>query len=409
MSDGRFRILIDRIPFAEGNLGEEAILASLLQDLEGIENVDILVLSNMPQRTRQRHGDRVKVIPEKLAHWLSLPAAVLKSDLLIWGGGHMLQDRSSQLYIPYVVKTLLLARLLRKPRFIYAPGLGPVWGRLGKALSKLALKGALCLLVRDTASSEFLRSLELSERAEQTADPAFSLRTPFDQNEHHQSQIPLIGVAPRRHFYRKGSWLPVSMQNSTKRGGNTKFQDFNRELASGLDEIIAIRDARIRFLPMDLGPNPRDDLVCEKIRSQMVHLARCVTCADDPPLYEFIKRLGELDLLISARLHGIILGLRFGLPFIGIDSDGKIQHFARSIGCEDWVIKDAELTYQRLVEMINAALDRQEELRCFLKDKNSELRARAEINRQRLNECMDNITGSSFRLQKEKETCIQQG
>jgi len=35
--------------------------------------------------------------------------------------------------------------------------------------------------------------------------------------------------------------------------------------------------------------------------------------------------------LISDRLHGIILGMRFGLPFIGVDSDGKIEHLATCI------------------------------------------------------------------------------
>ena len=107
----KLQVLIDRIPYAEGNLGEEAILTSLIQDLNACGVKDILVLSNQPERTEARHGDRVRVIPDEPLGWLFRPLNVSHCDLMIWGGGHMLQDRSSQLYIPYVVKTLLLAKL----------------------------------------------------------------------------------------------------------------------------------------------------------------------------------------------------------------------------------------------------------------------------------------------------------
>ncbi|MBU1881318.1 polysaccharide pyruvyl transferase family protein, partial [bacterium] len=117
------RVLIDRIPYAEGNLGEEAILASLLQDLRRIGVNKIAVLSNMPERTQQRHGSDIKVIADHKGMWWRLPEIVKAHDILVWGGGHMLQDRSSQLYIPYVTKNLMLARYFKKPRFIYAPGL----------------------------------------------------------------------------------------------------------------------------------------------------------------------------------------------------------------------------------------------------------------------------------------------
>ena len=97
----------------------------------------------------------------------------------------MLQDRSSQLHIPSVVKTLLLARVLRVPRFIYAPGLGPVLNKFGKYLSKLALKGANILIVRDKESVDFLNSIGINENIKLTADPAFDLQTPFDNLKRH--------------------------------------------------------------------------------------------------------------------------------------------------------------------------------------------------------------------------------
>ena len=386
------RVLIDRIPFAEGNIGEEAILTSLLQDLESFGVNQISVLSNQPERTRIRHGKRVRVIPDEPARWLSLPAEVRRFDLLIWGGGHMLQDRSSQLYIPYVVKTLLLARFWGVPRFIYAPGLGPVVNQFGRFLSRLALKGCRGTVVRDAGSADFLESIGIRQGVSRTADPGFSLWTPADDgSQKAESETLTIGFAPRRLFYRKGSVLPMSWQLASQSQRIPRFESFLEDAAAALDLLIEKRKVQIRLIPMDVGPNPRDDLICRRLRRYMVHGYAVRAFDDDPSLFEFVRRLGELDLLVSARLHGIILGLRFGLPFIGIDSDGKIAQLATSIGRDDCIIKDVDFNRDSFYELAGNVLDRRRELRDELLRTGAELRSRAEENRRLLGECLNGI------------------
>lgn len=386
------RVLIDRIPFAEGNVGEEAILESLLQDLEACGVRHIAVLSNQPERTKARHGDKVGVIPDKPAQWPLLPLKVVKADLLIWGGGHMLQDRSSQLYIPYVVKTLLLARAFDIPRFIYAPGLGPVVNRFGQRFSRMALKDARVLAVRDAGSIDFLNAIGINTNVSLTADPGFSLRSAADQNTAAQTGESItIGFAPRRLFYRKGSMLPMKWQLAGKKQPNPRFEAFLEEAAAALDLLFEKTGARIQLIPMDIGPNPRDDLVCQRLRQDMVHGDAVEVLDDDPPLNEFVRRLGKLDLLISARLHGIILGLRFGLPFIGIDSDGKIATMAATIGRDDCVIRDVDFDKDRLVSLALTVIERKNELRQELLECGARLRANAEENRHLLRRCLSAI------------------
>jgi polysaccharide pyruvyl transferase WcaK-like protein len=390
----KLRVLIDRIPYAAGNIGEEAVLASLLQDLENCGVRTITVLDNQPNRTERRHAGKIRVLPDQLAYWLSLPVELKLFDLLIWGGGHMLQDRSSQLYIPYVVKTLLLAKLLRVPRFIYAPGLGPVVNRLGRTLSKWALDGSETLVVRDEGSLQFLKEIGIGDGAELTADPAFSLKTPFDDVEPPESAVPVIGFAPRRLFYRKGSVLPVAWQLAAQRNENRQFENFLQDAAAALDLLIERDHADVRLIPMDIGPNPRDDLVCHRLRSYMTYGDRVRIFDDDPPLGEFIRRLGELDLLISARLHGIILGLRFGLPFIGIDSDGKILQLTNGLGLGDFVIKDREFNREVFLDLVKRVLAKKRELRAELIERNHELSARAAGNCDLLKKCLRTIVES---------------
>ncbi|MCX6639777.1 MAG: polysaccharide pyruvyl transferase family protein [bacterium] len=385
-------VLIDRIPFAEGNVGEEAILASLLQDLQALGINRISVLSNMPERTAARHGESIRVYHDKPGKWVSLPLKIRKADLLIWGGGHMLQDRSSQLYIPYVTKTLILARMLGVPRFIYAPGLGPVINKLGKSISSRAIGGAAGITVRDQGSADLLAQIGISRGVQLTADPVYSLTTPADAlpppSEEGQ---PIIGFAPRRHFYRKGSLLPVSWQMVSERQSNPKFERFLQETAAALDKAAAILGARIHLIPMDIGPNPRDDLICHRIKTLMVRQNFVRVFDDDPPLNEFIRRLSELNLLISDRLHGIILGMRFGLPFIGIDSDGKIVKMASGIGYNQQVVEDEAIERDLLFDLIDRTLKNRQETRQDLQRHGMDLRRKAQENRLILQKCMQNL------------------
>jgi polysaccharide pyruvyl transferase WcaK-like protein len=394
-SSADLRVLIDRIPFAEGNVGEEAILASLLQDLWACGIKDVAVLSNMPERTRQRHGDKIRVIPDKVSRWPLLPGEVSRADLLLWGGGHMLQDRSSRLYIPYVVKTLLLAKILGVLRGVYAPGMGPVLKASSKKLARLALKGSCLLTVRDNVSAQFLNSIGLEGKYQLTADPVFSLVTGQQPATSYQlpattNQRPLIGFAPRRHFYRRGSWLPMNWQLAARQP-NPLFERYLQEAAATLDMLVVKRRARIRLIPMDLGPNPRDDLVCHRLHRYMVHHDAAQVMDDDPTLDEFVRRLGELDLLISDRLHGIILGMRFGLPFIGLDSDGKIEHFAASLGLGEMVIRDREIDRDQLYRKAMDLLDRGQDLRTEILRHAIIQRDRAVTNRAALQRCLEEV------------------
>ncbi len=388
------RVLIDRIPFADGNLGEEAILASLLQDLTACGISDITLISNMPERSRRRHGNRVRVFADHPSRWGFLPAEISKADLLIWGGGHMLQDRSSRLYIPYVVRNLLLARIFGTARFVYAPGLGPVLTRMGRCLSYQALKGAR-IAVRDDVSADFLDSIHLRGAYKRTADPAFTLELPAgNRYECKKGDEIIVGFAPRRHFYRRGSWLPVSWQTQGDRK-NIAFERFLQETAATLDRLVESFQAKIHLIPMDVGPNPRDDLICHRVQNYMVHRNRADILDDDPDLPEFVRRLGKLDLLISSRLHGIILGMRFGLPFIGIDSDGKIREHASSIGFQDYVVRDVDLDRDALYELAARILSQQEKIRAELLRHQAIMKMRAEQNRVELLRCLEAVAAAN--------------
>lgn len=135
------------------NIGDEAILLSIIQALkERKADIDITVLSHNPQRTSNLYG--VKAVNR----WsLKEVKATLKdSDLLISGGGSLLQDITGIKSLLYYLGVVGLARRLGKPVFFYAQGIGPVDGWLGRRLMRLTVNRVEAVTVRDEQSRDDL-------------------------------------------------------------------------------------------------------------------------------------------------------------------------------------------------------------------------------------------------------------
>ena len=142
------------------NSGDEAVLRSILTALReegrdaGVE-VEPVVLSGDPAWTEAAHG-----VPA--AHRMR-PAEVLRTlrgcDALVSGGGSLLQDATSAKTIPYYTGIVGLARLLGKPVFVYAQGVGPVKRAWLRPLVRAAMNASRIVTVRDEESAALLARL----------------------------------------------------------------------------------------------------------------------------------------------------------------------------------------------------------------------------------------------------------
>ena len=77
------------------NIGDESILKAVVDNLrDRIEDIDITVLSQNPESTREKFGvkavDRMSVA--------QIVKSIARSDLLISGGGSLLQDVDSLVF-----------------------------------------------------------------------------------------------------------------------------------------------------------------------------------------------------------------------------------------------------------------------------------------------------------------------
>ena len=65
--------------------------------------------------------------------------SVEKADLLISGGGSLLQNVTSGRSLYYYMGVLFLAKLVHTPIMLYAQGIGPIYGKFARRFDEMVL------------------------------------------------------------------------------------------------------------------------------------------------------------------------------------------------------------------------------------------------------------------------------
>ncbi len=156
-----------------GNAGDEAVLAAMIKALRRVEpQLSLTVLSARPEETARQYGVSAVSRTSVGAIWRAIAAA----DLLISGGGGLLQDVTGGGSIPYYLGVVWIAQLLKKPVFFYAQGVGPVRKLAGRLLVRRIVNRVEAITVRDGESAAELRRLGVTRPPiAVTADPVFGL------------------------------------------------------------------------------------------------------------------------------------------------------------------------------------------------------------------------------------------
>ena len=140
-----------------GNTGDEAILASTVKALRKARpELELMVLSEHPEETGSTYGVRA-------FHRMN-PAQVLKAvnlaDLVVFGGGSLLQDLTSLRSLIYYLSIIRVSHLVGKPVVVYANGIGPISSKIGRVLTRHTLSRVKAITVRDVESKAELRNSE---------------------------------------------------------------------------------------------------------------------------------------------------------------------------------------------------------------------------------------------------------
>ncbi len=125
------------------NMGDEAILHSMIAQLRRDLPCEITVFSRDPEDTKRRHAVERAVPVRKLSR-VEVQPEVERLDVLLLGGGGILFDAQARIYL----REVLVAREKGVPVMVYAVGAGPLNDPVAQAAVRDALDGVELITVR---------------------------------------------------------------------------------------------------------------------------------------------------------------------------------------------------------------------------------------------------------------------
>ncbi|MDF2654029.1 MAG: csaB [Bacillota bacterium] len=305
------RILISGY-YGFNNIGDESILQAVVDNLRGrLKEIEITVLSRNPEFTAQKYG--VKSVNRKSIS--SILNAVRKCDLLISGGGSLLQDVTSKKSILYYLMIMWSAFFFRKKVFIYSQGIGPILSKLNRGLTASTLKKVDGIVVRDEASKELL--IEIGVKGSQihvTADPVLRVK---------KADLTLgRNILKEEGFCAQENRLTVGFAIREKKI-DSNFVD---ELCLAIRRLIDEYQAQIVLIPFHFS---EDMAVIEELERR---LGKDVFCIKHKYLTnEMLSIIGNMDVLVGVRLHALIHAAIMDVPMIAVSYDPKINSFMHSM------------------------------------------------------------------------------
>lgn len=320
------RVLISGY-YGFNNAGDEAILSGMLTAFHRAGRVTATVLSKDPEATERLHG--VEAI-ERTAFGRIGRHLKEQTDLLVSGGGGLLQDRTSRRSALYYLGLIKMAQRAGVPVYLYANGVGPVDSRSVTAVARKVLRRVKGAGVRDAESARVLRHLGVPQEAtEVTADPAFALQ-PVDPAEKLDllaacdipwGRRPLMGLIWRH---------PDVGAVFRREDGGQRRHEMRRRVARGIADFAQEVDARV--VVISLYPDA-DDAEADGMAETLAQAGCAWVHRPQGGSFHRLRALVEaMDFNVSVRYHGLVFSALGGVPALGLAYDPKVEALGRQLG-----------------------------------------------------------------------------
>jgi len=326
--------------FGFDNLGDEAIIYSMLTLWRKFfPQGEFVVLSSNPVKTKSLYQ------VEAANRWRlkEIKQAISGSDLLVSGGGSLLQDVTGLKSLLYYLGVIRLAKYLKKPVFFYAQGIGPVQSITGRYLVRRVVNQVDLITVRDEESAQALKEMGVNRPAIYvTADPVlgltsealsegsnFALVKELLDKYHLEQSRPTAGFCLR-------SWPDL--------------KEAQERVFVQVGEALRREGWQVIFLPFHY---PADLPLAQKLAQAFTPTAAVIK--EELTVPQLMAVMNRFKLVVGMRLHALIIAAVMGVPFAGIAYDPKITRFLNHFNLTPaGTTKD--LTFEGLWKMIKDVL-----------------------------------------------------
>jgi polysaccharide pyruvyl transferase CsaB len=347
------------------NLGDEAILQSIIAQLRRDLDVEITVFSRDAEDTKRRHGVERAVPVRKLGR-AEIAPEIERLDLLLFGGGGILYDAEARVYL----REVSIAREKGVPVMLYAVGAGPLNDPQIQSAVRDALEHVDLITVRERSAQQVLEAAGVHREIIVTADPALLLKP---------EPLPR-GVLKHEGLEGRRRLIGMSVREPGIAAPDLDHRVYHQLLANAADYMVDRFDADVAFVPMERSV--LDTQHSHAVISKMLRAQRATVLKGEYSSGQLLSLMGRFSFAVGMRLHFLIFAALQGVPFVALPYAGKVSGFL-----EDLKVPTPPLNLVnagRLIAHLDQSWDRRRSMRALLEKSVPLLQARAQETHQLL-------------------------
>lgn len=279
------------------NFGDEAIFYALSKHLKEL-GYSVSALCNNCDEVKEKY--QVKTFYYKKI--FEILNAIFSNDILISGGGSLLQNKTSNFSLFYYLLIIFFAKLCFKKVIIFAQGIEPIIGKIPERITMGILKCVDFISVRDEKSKKYLRQFNIESTL--VSDPAYSLVQKENVSED-----------------KKG--LVVQLRS---------FKGINQEFIQNLAQAISqLNHNKINVFSFQ---DDIDEKVCLEFIEELRKYGVIANYINAKSPQETIDIINNSKYVISTRLHGLIISSALKSHTFALSYDEKIKTLCFELGIE---------------------------------------------------------------------------
>ena len=362
------KVVITIANWAGVNTGDDVIfeaLGNLIQRFVNelkLEDAELFVLADNDFSIMKRYKNKYNIVDAirifefyKLTNILKTIKFLIKSDLLIYGGGDLINGNIPSMTLLGLAKIFGLPVILIGVGVIYPPS------NIARFITTLVLNHVDVICVRDERSRQCLERLGITKpRIYNSSDLVFTLTPTLEKskirmviNKLKKNNKLLVGVNVR----------PYDLMYSEYSTWNT--EEIIDLFADMCDALIKIYNAKIIFIPMVVKDKTypyhtnllSDDELSKKIIELMQHKDKAYVVNNYQTLDDLFVLLSNIDVLISMRLHPILLASLVGTPSISIAYSPKVEIFMKKLSKQSYIVPINKLERRKILSLVNTILN----------------------------------------------------
>jgi polysaccharide pyruvyl transferase WcaK-like protein len=318
--------------FGAMNLGDEAILAGEIQELQKIPNIIITVVGRYPKEIQRLH----KVNALSLYTLNKVRKEIKKSDFIIIGGGGLI-NKIERNIIGFFYQLYMLFAFFYLPRFYrkkaYILGIG-IYNNANALILNLALpffKSANLVTVRDHHSQDFLKKKNVHGGL-------------YKDNSFLMDLSPISQVQQEPFFKNNLRKNKMNIGISLVKPENKQVE---KKLIKELVQFVKNHKEKADFwlYATDYNPEYFNDVkfsmvFVNEIKKQLKEEVVIHIVPTDMKPQIYFASFKIMHFFVAMRFHAAVFAYRNKIPFAGISYDKKCASFIESIGLHPMKIKD---------------------------------------------------------------------